>query len=467
MRDRSGKIIYVGKALSLRKRVQSYFRRSTLKRAEPKLRALIRSIEDFDTITVRDEAEALLTESQLIRDYRPHYNVLLRDDKRFLSIRANHRATMPRFNLSRIKRKDNAEYFGPFPSATVARTAVDFVERRYGIRQCSPARPDAETYRHCHNDIIRFCSAPCVGKVSPEEYAQRFENACRVLRGEITETLGEIREQMATASAEQNYEEAAALRDTLFSLKTVMENRARMLSTPAMKRDDAENGISELAGHLSLPAPPAVIECFDISNISGTLAVASMVCAVDGMPRGQRYRHYRIQSVEGIDDPRMIAEVVRRRYRRLLNEKEPLPDLLVVDGGITQLRAARAALAEIGAESLPSIGLAKQFEEIVLDNGEPPLRLPRDSAALRVLQRLRDEAHRFAIGYNRKLRRKKIHESILDEIPGIGKERKMKILKHFGSATRLRKASIEQITEIPGIGRSMARTIRQALDGEL
>ena len=467
MRDRSGKIIYVGKARSLRKRVQSYFRTSTLKRAEPKLRALIDAVEDLDTMTLRDEAEALLTESRLVREYRPHYNVLLRDDKRFLAIRANHKSRIPRFQLCRMKRSDGAEYFGPFPSATVARTAVDYVEKRFGIRRCSPTVPDAETYRHCNDDVIRFCAAPCIQKIPAEEYAARFEQACAVLRGETTNTLAEIRQQMSEAAASLDFERAAALRDTMFSLKTVMENRSRMLSTPAMKRDDAHDGVRELAEHLSLPAPPTVIECFDISNISGTLAVASMVCAVDGMPRGQRYRHYRIQSVEGIDDPRMIAEVVSRRYRRLLDEQSPLPDLLVVDGGITQLRAARAALKEIGIETMPSIGLAKQFEEIVMDNGEPPLRLPHDTAALRVLQRLRDEAHRFAITYNRNLRRKKVRESVLDEIPGIGAERKMQILKHFGSTRRLSAATPEQIAEVPGIGPAMAATIHSSLNGQV
>ena len=191
MRDRAGKIIYVGKAVSLRKRVQSYFRRSTFLKAPPKLRGLINSVEDLDVVVVRNEAEALLTEGQLIKDYKPRFNVVFRDDKRYLAVRAEHHLACPRFAECRIVRDDGDEYFGPFPSSGVVRTVKDFAERHFGIRQCTVAQPDADTHRHCHNDRIARCSAPCIGAVSPEEYRARFEKACAFLRSggkTLTET---------------------------------------------------------------------------------------------------------------------------------------------------------------------------------------------------------------------------------------------------------------------------------------
>jgi excinuclease ABC subunit C len=225
-------------------------------------------------------------------------------------------------------------------------------------------------------------------------------------------------------------------------------------------------GLKELQKQLKLPSISRVIECFDISNISGTNSVASMVCAVDGIPFPNRYRRFRIKTVKGADDPRSMAEVVRRRYSRLLDEGKSLPDLVMVDGGITQLRAAKAELILLGLSQLPIVGLAKRYEEIVWDyeHNSGNLFLPRNSAELTVVTRLRDEAHRFAITYHRKLRRQRIKESVLDEIPGIGKTKKEILLGHFGSIARLARASVEQIAEAPGIGLKTAELIRSELD---
>ena len=200
-RGRTGRIIYVGKAVSLRKRVQSYFRSYTLRHAPPKLRSLIHSVVDLDILVVRNEDEALLTESSLIKQHRPRYNILMRDDKRYLAIRGDPRDPVPRFATCRIVREDGARYFGPFPSDTVVRVTLDFIERRYGIRKCPPLVPDAETHAHCINDIVRFCSAPCVGRVSPEEYHARFTEACAFLSGERVQVLAEVEEQMRAAAA--------------------------------------------------------------------------------------------------------------------------------------------------------------------------------------------------------------------------------------------------------------------------
>lgn len=465
MRGREGAIIYVGKAASLRRRVQSYFRESTFRRADPKIRGLIKSIKDFDVLVLKSEAEALLTEGRLIKEYKPRYNSFFKDDKRFPLLRIDLNKPFPMFGICRIDKKDGASYFGPYASAAAARAALEFVEKRFGIRRCRPTVPDAETYKHCNNDIIRHCSAPCVGKVSPEDYRERVETACAFLRGERPEFIKEIRAQMEAAAAEQHFEEAAALRDMMLLLHRAVKERALVRKTDRMRTDEAKAGLKELAKELDLKNPPRVIECFDISNISGTYAVASMVAAVDGIPTPQRYRRFRIKTVEGSDDPRMMAEAVGRRYSRLQKEGAAFPDLLIVDGGITQLRAARSVLTELGVD-LPSVGLAKQFEELVRDE-KPTVRLPKGSPARAVVTGLRDEAHRFAISYHRELRAKRIRESALDEIPGIGKKTKERLLNHFGSFARLRKASPKDLQKAPGIGPKTAQMIHQALGGNV
>jgi len=232
MRNREGRIIYVGKAVSLRKRVQSYFRDSTLHKAEPKLRSLLKSVWDIEWITVRTEAEALLTEGKLIKEYKPRYNVVFRDDKRFLLLRADMSEPFPRFQLRRFARDDGAEYFGPYVSSRAAKSTVDFLEKKYGLRKCEPRVPDAETYRHCINDIVRFCSAPCVGKVDSDEYRKRFSEACAFLKGERLQVLNELGEQIKNASDRMNYEKAAELRDTLFAIKEVIKQRTRVTLGP-------------------------------------------------------------------------------------------------------------------------------------------------------------------------------------------------------------------------------------------
>jgi excinuclease ABC subunit C len=465
MRGREGAIIYVGKAASLRKRVQSYFRDSTFHKADPKIRGLIKSIRDFDVLVLKSEAEAVLTEGKLIKEYKPRYNSFFKDDKRFPMLRIDLNQPFPKFGICRIDKRDGAQYFGPYASAAAAHAALEFVEKRFGIRRCRPVVPDADTYQHCNNDIIRHCSAPCIGKVTPVEYRGRVETACAFLRGERPEFIKEIRSQMEEAAAEHRFEEAAALRDMMRLLHRAVKERALVRRTDKMRADAARTGLDELARALGLEKPPHVIECFDISNISGTYAVAGMVAAVDGIPAPQRYRRFRIKTIEGSDDPRMMAEAVKRRYSRLLKENAPLPGLLIVDGGITQLRAARAVLNEL-AINLPSAGLAKQFEELVRDD-QPTLRLPKDSAARAIVTGLRDEAHRFAISYHRQLRARRIRESALDEIPTIGKKKKELLLKHFGSFVRLRRASPEDLQAAPGIGPRTAQLVYDAIHAGL
>jgi len=465
MRDNNGKIIYVGKAASLRSRVRSYFRSSTLQSAPPKLRGLINSIADFDFIVVKSDADAVVTEGRLIKEYRPHYNALLKDDKRFLLLRVHLDDPVPRIQPCRINKMDGAVYLGPYARSVAARVALEYAERTFGIRSCSPRIPDEQDYRHCHNDIIRYCSAPCMGRISREDYVARVMQAIAFLRGERRDLLEDMKQQMEKAAAAQQYEKAAVLRDTISALWSAIRERSRGVRNLELKLEDAHAGAEELQAILNLPGPAQVIECFDNSNLSGSLPVSAMVCAVNGMPQRQRYRHFRIKSVPGIDDPAMMAEVVGRRYQRLVREGQPLPDLVLIDGGVTQLKAAREALAKIGITNLPTAGLAKRFEEIYVetDYRTPPIRLPANSNALKVLQRIRDEAHRFSLTHHRSLRSKKIRESALDEVEGIGVRRKELLIKHFGSVLRLSRASVEEIAEIPGIGPVMAASIKAQL----
>ena len=460
-RDRAGRIIYVGKAVSLRKRVQSYFRDSTLGSAPPKLRSLIHSVADLDVVVVRNEAEALLTEGNLIKQYRPRYNVVLRDDKRYPAIRADPREPFPRLTTCRLIRHDGARYFGPFPSSPVVRATLDFAEKRYGLRKCPPITPGPDDYTHCINDIVRFCSAPCVGRIAAADYGARFEEACAFLRGERLGVIEEVKAQMVDAAAGHDFEKAALLRDTFIALRQVVRQRARVVTTPELRAADAQAGIEELQHLIGLSAPPTRIEAFDISNLFGTHSVASVVVATDGHPDRRLYRRFRIRTVEGADDPRAMAEVVGRRFARLRDDGRPLPGLVLIDGGITQLRATREALAALGLGEMPAVGLAKRQEEIVLDDGRPPLLLPRHSPALQVLTRLRDEAHRFALDYHHRLRHRLIRESALDEIPGIGPARKTALLARFGSVYRLARAAFDEIAAVPGIGAERAAAIKR------
>ncbi len=466
MRDARGKIVYIGKAASLRKRVVSYFRPGTLRRSPPKLRSLIHSIADFDWIVQASEEAAALTEGQLIKDYRPRYNTLFKDDKRFPLLRIDLRQPFPFFRLCRIQRNDGAEYFGPYTSSAAMRAALEFLEKRFGLRRCTVPTPGPQDHKHCLNDIIRFCSAPCLGKISAAEYLQRAEEACAFLRGERPALLESVRDNMLAAARARDYEKAAAWRDTLELLYTAIRRRRRQATTVKPAADAGAAGMEALRALLGMKSQPRLIEAYDISNISGTHAVGSLVAAVEGKPAPARYRRYRIKTVMAANDVAMLGEVIRRRGTRLLQENGPQPDLLLIDGGLPQLRAARAELDRLGLAQLPAIGLAKQYEEIYTETaaGVKILTLPSDSPALLLLRRLRDEAHRFALTYHRRLRARRIRESQLDDIPGIGPQRKQLLIGFFGSFARLARASAEEIAAVPGIGPELARQIRLHLN---
>lgn len=464
-RDWTGKVIYVGKAANLRKRMSSYFQPSRVVRADAKLRSLINSIEEWSFEVVRSENEALILESRLIKEYAPYYNILMRDDKRYLLLKLDRGEKFPTLKLARIRKNDGAQYFGPFPNGGALRMTLEFLLAHFGLRACRDSEPDAETRKRCLKRIVKDCCAPCIGAVTPEEYRERVEKAVAVLEGNVGEVTEIIRARMADAAAAERFEKAAHLRDVMANLEAVFGKRNRIFLRPELPGScPGDEAVAALGRALGLEHPPSRIVGFDISNILGKLAVASLVAFQDGRPDRDNYRRFKIRTVHQSDDFAMMHEVLVRHFGRLLEEKRALPDLVMVDGGKGQLSSAVDALVEIGCPPLPVIGLAKRNEEIYLPGRSEPVVLDRHDPALRMLQALRDEAHRFAISFHRELRNKLIEQSMLDEIPGIGEIRKRQILRAFGSLRALRKASPEEIAEkVPGIGAEIAGKVHDAL----
>ena len=488
MRDRLGGIIYVGKARDLKKRVGNYFMPSRKMRADRKTRALIDSIEDFDLQIVRNEQEALILESKLIKQYRPRYNVSLRDDKRFYMVKVQLKDPLPRFMLTRLRKDDGARYFGPFVHSVAIKATLEWINREFGLRTCRPRLPGENEYRHCHADVIRSCSAPCAGKISEEDYRSRVMEAVDLLEGKgRKDRLQGLREQMQNASEKLQFEKAARLRDIIDNLeKTLSPTRSFTRSGGAVPSTvKPSEDLAELRDALSLPDQLNIMECFDISNVSSNHIVASMVRFVNGNPENKSYRRYRIKTVQGQDDFASMAEVVRRRYSRILLEnnicdvessqeqplealrrlaregKSPLliPDLVIVDGGKGQLSMAVRELQRLGLHDLPVIGLAKQREEIFRPGISEPLLLSHDSGALKLMQRMRDEAHRFANNYNELLLRRRVRESLLDDCPAISAKRKEALLRRFGSVKRIRNADAKELESVPGVGKKSAQEI--------
>lgn len=457
-KDRLGRIIYVGKAKDLYKRVSQYFHSSRMRRADLKTRALVESIWDFEIHTVKSEAESILLEGKLIKQYRPKYNISFRDDKRFLLLKINLNEPLPRFVLTRIKKDDGAKYYGPFADATALRHTLHFITRKFHVRSCKPTIPALYDFKHCLEHIIKHCSAPCIQKITYEAYRKQVELACDFLEGKLPQMADQLEVEMQKAAEKLNFEKAAQLRNMLDDIKATLRPQKRFLRdfpTGIIPEKDLE----ELRDTLHLQAAPAVIECFDISNISTTHKVASMVCFKNGRAANPLYRRYRIKTVEGQDDFASMGEVIRRRYARLKNESSKMPDLIVVDGGKGQVSAALKELEALGFLQQPLIGLAKENEEIFLPRNPYPMILPRESGAIRLLQRVRDEAHRFANTYHQLLMKKRVAESVLDECPGVSRNKKMSLLRHFGSIEKIRKASLEELTEVKGISVKLAEII--------
>ena len=517
MRDRLKRVIYVGKARDLRKRLSHYFTPSRQMRADPKTRALIESIWEFEWHLVRSEAEAVLYEGRLIKEFRPKYNVSFRDDKRFLLVRVNPNDPWPRFQLTRLRKDDGARYFGPFAHSGALRATLSAIRKKFGIRSCRPPVPGERDYRHCLDHIIKNCSAPCIGKIAQADYLRRVEEACEFLDGASRQMIEQVETDMRAAAEKLDFEKAAQLRNLLDDLKRTTKPMTRFTRKALPGAINPEEDLVALADALQLGRVPRIMECFDISNISSTHIVASMVRFKDGAPDRANYRRYRIKGTPTQDDFASMAEVVRRRYSRLLREEQQgkarigdrgdstvdyspeftqespseslhqrstlnaqpstlnplpsiinhqqsgLPDLIIVDGGKGQLSSACKELQRLGLFEQPIVGLAKEFEEIYRPGRPLPLRLPEDSGALKLLQRIRDEAHRFANSFHSLLLKKRISESVLDEIPGVSESRKKALLETFGSVERIRKSSVEKISSVAGIGARLGEQISQYL----
>jgi excinuclease ABC subunit C len=518
-KDRFGTVIYVGKARDLRKRVSQYFHPSRRLGWDLKFNALVEAIHDFDCHTVRSEPEALLLESKLIKEFHPRYNISFRDDKRFLMVKINLNDPIPNFAFARIKKDDGARYFGPFVNSTAVRNTLALVQRQFNLRGCRVFTPGEADYKHCLYAHLKYCTAPCIGNVTREQYLEQVVAACGFLDGHCREMKDQLEGEMRKAAGAQDYEKAADLRDLIKDLDRTTRKEKSFERVPyslPMSLDPALD-LVELAKVLKLSATPQRIEGFDISNISGTFKVASLVSFKQGRPDRANYRRFKIKSVEGQDDFASMAEVVRRRYTRLLNESTDeseearaegggaipqelqkladevsakvrrrrkssesrleastdrpkpelltsnLPDLILIDGGKGQLNAACAELGKLGLSHIAVIGLAKEFEEIYQPGEREPLRLGLNHPAVKLLQRVRDESHRVANSYNAQLRIKKISESILDDFPGIGQQRKAALLKKFGSVQRLRAATLEQIAEVTGFGGKAAAELKAFL----
>jgi excinuclease ABC subunit C len=590
MRDNNGKVIYVGKAKDLRARVRAYFNRAD---ERSQIEFLVRRIEDIDTLVTANDKEALILENNLIKQYKPRYNLRLKDDKSYLSIKVTTQHAWPRILATRKIVKDGSRYFGPFSSALAARETIDIIEKHFLLRNCTDHNFKNRS-RPCLQYQIKRCMAPCVLPVAADVYREQVRQAMLFIEGRQQELIHDLKQRMQEKSAALEFEAAARIRDQIQAVEKTLEKQ-RMVShwgvdqdvfglyreggfievqvlfvrqgkltgnqsysledlefpdeeimgalltqfyqghrfipdeilmpvslddgevreeylgerkgkkvsvlTPQrgdkrqlveMAAENARQSFSErhdqekaremmlggLQAQLRLKQYPYRIECFDISTIHGTHAVGSQVTFINGEPDKAKYRHYRIRTIDptsGGDDFGMMLEVLKRRFARG-KEEASLPDLIVVDGGRGQLSMALAAMIEVGVSGVDVIGLAKMRvqaaprraeierseERIFLPNQSNPVILKRNSNALFLLQRVRDEAHRFAITHHRKLRSRQTLFSALDRVPGIGGSRKRALLRAFGSIKRIEAATLEELLKVPSINEKLAREI---LDG--
>jgi len=583
MKDARGRIIYVGKAKTLRHRVRSYFQDSGFD-GRPQFNALMAKVRDIEYIATETEQEALILEANQIKAHKPRYNINLKDDKKYPFIRITSEP-YARIFATRDVERDGSRYLGPYSNVRSMRTALDVMHRIFPVRSCDYPLP-SNSVKRCMEYQIHRCEGPCEDLVDQGDYARNVSRAVRFLKGHNTAVIGELREQMAEASASMRYEQAARCRDQLRALETmqarqkvvleqdldrdvigmsrhddeaccaVLEIREGRLAdqkhhflSGVMEHDDAEivsafvrqfylqtdfippeihlsvllpdvdeigawlsskterrvrlavrqrgikartqdmadanaanlleerqlkrerqrervpQSVLSLQRDLALESPPRRIEGIDISNIQGTDAVGSLVCMVDGKPRRSEYRHFKIRDVQGADDYASIREVVERRFRGLMKRGESYPDLLMIDGGKGQLTSAMEALVRLGLPDQPVVGLAKRLEELFLPRQSQPLLLPKASASLRLLQVLRDEAHRFAVTYHQKLRHKRTLSSSLDRVPGIGPSRRTALLRAFGSVQRVREAEVAQIAAVKGFSTKLAQELKHHLQG--
>lgn len=392
MKNAAGEVLYVGKADNLKKRVSSYFQSS--RKPTERIESMILQIKDISYIPTSTSAEALIYENGLIKQLLPKYNVALRDDKSYPLLKLTVNEKFPRLIMTREKKNDKAIYYGPYANATLLKEALRVLKKLFPLRTCNKI-PKKE----CLYFYIKQCLGPCIGRINEARYNSLVAELKLFLEGRRDELMKLLSLKMKELSKEERFEEALDYRTRLEALSAVKEGR--IYYKPAAELD-------ELKRLLGIKGKLERIEAFDISNIMGNEAVGSMVCFYKGKPDKNEYRKFKIKTVSGMDDYAMMREIVRRRYARSLEEKKALPDLIIIDGGKGHLGVAVDELKKLSIDNIPAIGIAKEFEHIYVKDKKGPIILPKESKALHLLERVRDEAHRFAITYHKKLMSKRL-----------------------------------------------------------
>ncbi len=418
MKDITGRVIYVGKAKSVRKRVPAYFQSPNT--YSPRTFALISNVRDLQYIVTRNEKEALILENELIKYFHPKYNIALRDDKTYPHLKLTIDEDFPKLVMARISKRERVKhktpgikYFGPYPDVSSLKRTLKTIQRIFPLIKCNKsfflARRKEGNPSSCLDFHLGQCLAPCAGWISKEDYRKIVEKVILFLSGKGENLLKKLKEEMERASRGLDFEKAKILRDQIRAIQSISQRvNLRQVEKQKLKAAGKGEVLIELQKAIELENLPEMIEAFDISDIYGDSAVGSMVVFSGGKPENKSYRKFKIKTVPGIDDVGMVKEVIRRRYTRLIREKELLPDLILVDGGKGQVNGAKGVLKELGLESIPVVGLAKGEELIFLPQRSRPIRLPFSSPVLHLIQHIRDEAHRFAIRYHRLLQKKKL-----------------------------------------------------------
>ncbi|MBR1439023.1 MAG: excinuclease ABC subunit UvrC [Synergistaceae bacterium] len=461
MRDINGKIIYVGKAIKLKRRVSSYFRHS---HSSPRLRKLVELIEDISIIRTETEAEALIVEAKLIRRYSPFFNIELKMSDKYPFVKITNE-DFPRIEITRHKSNDGAVYLGPFVDAGNIRNLMRLAERYFPLRVCRSKINPAVKKRPCVEYSLGRSMGACAGLCSQSEYRERVADLILLFEGKQPELVERLRQRMDMAAKKLEFEKAARYRDTI---RAVWKLSRQKISSALQEDLDNEtwkvlNRVQELLG---LKVLAWRIDAFDISHTHGHDTYGCCVVFEQGRPSPNLYRRFKIRSIADgeINDFESMYETVKRRYAHVMDNSEPAPQLAVIDGGTGQLEYAQRAIKDLGYD-IPMIALAER-EELIFTSGNPePLRLGRDDPALQLFQRLRDEVHRYAITTHRNARDKHLRHSRLDDIEGIGRKKAAELLVKFGSAKKISELSVEELREVKGIGEKLAVKILEGLKG--
>jgi excinuclease ABC subunit C len=462
MHGEDGQALYIGKAKSLKKRVSSYFRHAGF--ASPRLTRLVSDISDISTIRTENEAEAMILESRLIKLYQPFFNVKLMMGERYPFIKVTNE-DFPRTIVTRYKKDDGAVYIGPFVHTGHLRGLIRISERYFPLRTCSLPLKVGRIHqgRPCMRHTLGLCLGPCAGLCGDPVYRERVADLIMLLQGRGADLAGSLHKRMDAAARRLEFEEAARLRDTIRAIWRV--NRQR-LATPSMFEENVNDWVplKRLQEVLGLRTLPWRIDGFDISHTAGENTVGVVVVFEQGIANNSLYRRFNIKTVEGVDDFRSLEETLSRRYKRCLESQEPMPQLILIDGGPVQLEFAVSALDSLGLALIPTVSLATREEEIYLPDRKEPLRLGLDDPGLQLLQRVREESHRFAVTSQRRSREKKFSRSTLEDIPGMGKNRVAQLLSRYGSVRAIARLAPDELAAIPGVGPVLAERVVRALD---